>query len=104
VDRDIFVRFLGGGVGHMATNTYTARLRPKYHDVATSNDADNKEDNGGENMPVDDGWDSEHGGSESEGDNSDTSGNEDDGLDYNGEDREEPWDVDDTDALGFADF
>ncbi|KAH9476649.1 hypothetical protein JR316_0010562 [Psilocybe cubensis] len=30
VDRDMFVRYLGGGIGHQATNEYTADLRPNF--------------------------------------------------------------------------
>uniref|UniRef100_A0A8H8CGN3 Uncharacterized protein n=1 Tax=Psilocybe cubensis TaxID=181762 RepID=A0A8H8CGN3_PSICU len=33
VDRDMFVRYLGGGVGHYTTNEYTINLRPDDHDV-----------------------------------------------------------------------
>ncbi|KAH9487419.1 hypothetical protein JR316_0001494 [Psilocybe cubensis] len=33
VDRDMFMRYLGGGVGHHSTNEYTIGLRPDIHDI-----------------------------------------------------------------------
>ena len=103
VDCDIFVRFLGGGIGHMATNLYTAGLRPTYHDNATSNEVNNEEDQPeDENMPAYEGSDLEDG--DGSGSDAGNTSDEDGWQDYNGEDGEEPWDADDTDTLGFAEF
>jgi len=88
----------------MTTNAYTTCLRPTYHNDATSNELNNEEDQGDENVQVEDDSDPEHGDSDSDKGDSDTDSNEGDWQDYTGEDGEEPWDVDDTDALGFAEF
>lgn len=92
VDRDMVIRFLGGGVGHKATNDFTDCLRPDFLSHGDGERDDEHEDDNmiGEGNSNEDGMDSEEEEEEEEEDEEED-GWEDDYFD--GEDGEEPWDI-----------
>jgi len=111
VDRDMFMRFLGGGVGHKATNPFTASMaREARGSTATANDNAAEPSANNDENDNDAGIDSDDDDLEAEemdyGYRSDTSEEdeeeeeeEEDNL--GGEDGEEPWEMDDVQAEGF---
>ncbi|KDR76734.1 hypothetical protein GALMADRAFT_225666 [Galerina marginata CBS 339.88] len=113
VDRDMFVRFLGGGVGHKATNTYTSGLRPEF-DSASSFEMDCGEDDGPDMADVDeeekdedevDSEDEDWGYKSGESDSEEEEGEDSWEDDESGaEDGEEPWGMTDGEAVGYAEF
>ncbi|KAF8148263.1 hypothetical protein B0H34DRAFT_668897, partial [Crassisporium funariophilum] len=111
VDRDMAMRFMGGGVGHKATNAFTGALA---HEAR--NNGSNIDDNGHSEDPelepdyiIPDSDDEEEdlvdGYTSSESDPEDGNGalelGEDSDEDIGGEDGEEPWEIDDVQAEGF---
>lgn len=110
VDRDMFMRFLGAGIGHKATNRYTAALRNDA--LAMANVMQPSTGTVFEDLrlgvPIPDGADAlleeeqDYGyelGSDSESE--DDEGLDEEDGDLGAEDGEEPWDVDDLHALGY---
>jgi hypothetical protein len=102
----MFMRFFGAGIGHKATNKYTAALRNDA--LAMANATQPNTDTTFEDLPIPDGADAllaeeqDYGyelGSESEDDEDPDEG--DDGGDLGAEDGEEPWEADDLHTLGY---
>src|SRR5271168_863041 len=96
VDRDMFMRFRGGGIGHKATQERTQAFSRKSTDIVMR-DLDRAN---WENVGSDTGGDSEE-----EGDNEDEplEGHDDlDELELGGEDGEEPWEMDEVEAEGYG--
>jgi hypothetical protein len=99
----MFMRFFGAGVGHKATNRYTAALRNDA--LAMANVMQPSTGSVFEDLPIPDGADAleeeqDYGyelGSESE----DNEGPDEEDGDLGAEDGEEPWEVDDLHALGY---
>ncbi|PPQ85538.1 hypothetical protein CVT26_012745 [Gymnopilus dilepis] len=119
VDRDMFMRFRGGGIGHKATNDYTEDMRPSF-EIPTDLDTDEVEEaeelqdedinqgegdaereneterENGDNEEEeeeemdDEDWETESSGSEEDPDEDE----------LGGEDGEEPWEGDIADAEG----
>lgn len=130
----MFVRYLGGGIGHQATNEYTSSLRPEVHNTQSSFEMGEGANNDGlysmeetveesdldlnENEQVDDGDEEEV---DSQNDdwgymahNPDSGGSEEEeegedcdnstDQDSGAEDGDEPWGMGDADAEGYADL
>lgn len=96
VDRDMFMRFRGGGIGHKSTQERTQVFEQQSHVLPPEDDE-----------IVVDGIDSEEEPEESEEENYDELSSGDEGRDDEiggGEDGEEPWDEDDLEAEGYARF
>jgi hypothetical protein len=94
VDRDMFMRFRGGGIGHKSTQERTRVFEQQSHVLPPEDD-----------VPVVDGVDSEEEPEESEEENDDDGlmGDEAGGDEMGGgEDGEEPWDEDEIEAEGYA--
>uniref|UniRef100_A0A8H7XVD3 Uncharacterized protein n=1 Tax=Psilocybe cubensis TaxID=181762 RepID=A0A8H7XVD3_PSICU len=106
VDRDMFVRYLGYGIGHKSTNHYTQHMRPAYFGLYTNLDEELGIDEAHPDLPLTAEQEAEMEASEPEDDIESEEEDEEDANDngFVGEDGEEPWDIDDTEAVGFADF
>lgn len=134
VDRDMFVRYLGGGIGHQATNEYTSNLRPNDHDTQNRFEMQDGTDDVGvyAHLHDKDDWQTEeHAMDESEMhvDEREEFDSEDDDWGYNArqsdsedeeegegaedwdsedgegaEDSEEPWAMGDAEAEGYAEL
>ncbi|KAF8153903.1 hypothetical protein B0H34DRAFT_661389, partial [Crassisporium funariophilum] len=106
VDRDMVMRFMGGGIGHKATNAYTQGFAREARNFSTTNAeaADNNtlddEEDVGSAKEEDYGYVSGLGSADEE----DIEGDEDDDEDLGGEDGKEPWEMDDVQAEGFDDL
>lgn len=113
----MFVRFLGSGVGHKATNSFTSSLRPEFDKRSTFEMNDGGIDDGPEKANEEDeekddeaGMDSEDEDwgykseilSVSEDDEEGEGGWEDE--DSGAEDGEEPWGMGDDEAEGYAEL
>lgn len=121
VDRNMFVRYLGGGIGHKATNKFTSCLRLEFSPEGLSSDechnntmpgkypsdsdeaSDDKHGLDDEDLALVDGSDGSDEESDTEEDGDEVFSDEEE-EDYEGEDGEEPWDVNDIDALGYSAF
>lgn len=120
VDRDMVMRFRGGGVGHKATWTQSAnRLPPGHPDDVAENLEEfiDGHDGDSESVPMETDSESDDHQSEEEDygygpaglddvdseEEEDNEGVEDDGN-LGPEDGEEGWDDDDVDATGFAEL
>ena len=109
VDRDMFMRFFGAGIGHKATNKYTDDAFRK--DVlamanATQSNTDPIVDS---DLQIPDSEEAQLAeeqdyGYEIDGELESEDDVEDDGADLGAEDGEEPWDVDDLQAEGYDDL
>ena len=106
VDRDMFMQFFGAGVGHRATNKYTAALRDDA--LAMANAKQPNTDTIFEDIQIPDGEDAllaeeQDYGYEFGGESEDEEGpdEEDDDADLGAEDGEEPWEADDLHTLGY---
>jgi hypothetical protein len=100
VDRDMFMRFRGGGVGHRATREHTEPMSQEADTTIPDKNEDNFEDE-----LLDDGEDSEWEDDELESSSESDIGegeHDEDEDDFDGEDGEEPWGVDEYTAEGYA--
>ena len=102
VDRDMFMRFRGGGVGHRATHEHT---KPMSQEAGTETVPDENEDNfeGDESFGNGEQSEEDEANSESsigEGDYDETVGELED--EFEGEDGEEPWGIDEYSAEGYS--
>ena len=104
VDRDMFMRFFGAGIGHKATNKYTEAFRKDVQVMANATQSntdpivdlqipDSEEAKLAEEQDY---------GYEIDGESEDEVEN--DGADLGAEDGEEPWDMDDMQAEGYDDL
>lgn len=99
VDRDMFMRFRGGGIGHKSTQERTRVfeqshiLPPEDDEVVDSDGVDSEEETEGSEEENDEVEDEDFSGDEA-GPGGDEMGG--------GEDGEEPWDVDEIEAEGYA--
>ncbi|PPQ89925.1 hypothetical protein CVT25_009726 [Psilocybe cyanescens] len=95
-DRDMFVRYLGGGIGHVATNMYTQSLCPA--NWIAQMEVPVEEEGEYEEQPEEG-----RGSSAEEEEHSERNSDEElveDDKDYDGENGEEPWEMGDVDAEG----
>jgi hypothetical protein len=108
VDRDMFMRYRGGGVGHRATREHTDPISQES-DVTIP---DENEDSFEEDELLGDGGQLEEDESSSEsdfgeGDHGEAEARKDvgeleDELEFDGEDGEEPWGIDEYTTEGYA--
>ena len=103
VDRDMFMRFLGGGVGHKATNALTIHLR---HEVPGNNPTSSTTDDVADyvaHYPGDeDTEEKDYGYCIDDSDSEDEDADEGiEGDDMGAEDGEEPWDMSVVEAEGY---
>lgn len=100
------MRFMGGGIGHKSTNTFTQGFADEARNISTySVDDDPLEDENnseGEDFEEAEGMEEENYGYviESEAEE----GAEEEEEDLGGEDGEEPWEMGDVQAEGFDDL
>jgi hypothetical protein len=101
------MRFRGGGVGHKATRERTERMSQETDTIVPDENVDNFED---ESESMGDGEQSEEdeassGSDVGEGDHDEAEARGDVGElddDFDGEDGEEPWEIDEYTAEGYA--
>lgn len=106
VDRDMFVRYLGYGIGHKSTNEFTRGMRPMYYgdydineeDIEVNDEVPITEEQAAVMEQSEEEYDNEHEEQEEDG----RVEEEDEG--FEGEDGEEPWDMGDEEAVGYAEF
>jgi hypothetical protein len=96
VDRDMFMRFRGGGVGHRATREHT---EPMSQDADTTIPDENEENFEDESLGDGDQLEDDEMSSESDIGEGDLDEAEDE---FDGEDGEEPWGIDEYTAEGYA--
>jgi len=106
VDRDMFMRFFGAGIGHKATNKYTETFRKDVRAMANAMQS-NTDPIVDSDLQIPDSEEAQLAeeqdyGYEISGESEDEV--EDDGADLGAEDGEEPWDMDDIQAEGYDDL
>jgi len=96
------MRFMGGGVGHKATNAFTQAFACEARNLlADPVDDDSLEDGNQDKDLVGAGDVEEEDASDSEDLAEEGAEDEEEGEDLGGEDGEEPWEMDDIQAEGF---
>jgi hypothetical protein len=103
VDRDMFMRFHGGGVGHMATNTFRSTVYQDNNPAASTNDVDTST---AENAVIDN-EDARLAEEEDYGysiEDDEDEGDDEEVDDMGAEDGEEPWDMNDLEAEGYGEL
>ena len=106
VDRDMFMRFRGGGVGHKATNSFTTAFcqdaqentRPANEDIQVQFAGDEDDEEARLMVEEDYGYYIGNNGDEDEEDLEETVNS------MGAEDGEEPWEMDDLEAEGYGEL
>ncbi|PPQ93475.1 hypothetical protein CVT25_008493 [Psilocybe cyanescens] len=96
----MFIRYLGGSVGHIATNNYTQHMHLEYHEDMPLEVDEVVEEGEVDKGEEDEDKDKDGGGSEDE----EGEGEQRDDEDYNGEGGQEPWHAGNDKAEGYAEF
>lgn len=106
VDRDMFMRFFGAGIGHKATNKYTDAFRKDVLAMANATQS-NTDPIVDSDLQIPDSEEAQLAEEQDYGyeiDDESEDDVEDDGADLGAEDGEEPWEVDDLQAEGYDDL
>jgi hypothetical protein len=103
VDRDMVMRFMGGGIGHKATNAFTQAFAREARNLSMNDDppddenlGEDKDEEAGDSEVEDYGYVIESEAEQGHGDEEDA-----EDEDLGGEDGEEPWEMNDVQAEGF---